>query len=81
MKPIISVRPGNRYHKWLVLERDFTRSDSSHHTFWRCRCACGAERIVSSSNLVTGTSKTCGCSHLQHPHPGRPPSLANRLVG
>ena len=29
--------------------------------FWLCRCSCGAETRVSSSNLVQGHTQSCGC--------------------
>lgn len=35
---------------------------------WLCRCACGKKHIVSSSNLLNGTTKSCGClAHIPHP--------------
>jgi len=30
-------------------------------TYWECRCECGKERIVSSDNLRSGHTKSCGC--------------------
>jgi len=29
--------------------------------YWLCRCDCGIEKIVESSNLRNGHSKSCGC--------------------
>jgi hypothetical protein len=34
---------------------------SRRHSFFRCRCKCGTERVVLGSNLVTGVSQSCGC--------------------
>ena len=28
---------------------------------WRCKCDCGKEVIVQSSNLINGNTKSCGC--------------------
>jgi hypothetical protein len=28
---------------------------------WRCVCECGAEKVVASSDLVSGMTKSCGC--------------------
>lgn len=28
---------------------------------WRCRCDCGKETIVLSSNLKAGLTRSCGC--------------------
>lgn len=33
-------------------------------TRWHCRCECGTETDVLTSNLTSGTTKTCGCSRL-----------------
>lgn len=30
-------------------------------SFWRCRCECGQETVVSYSNLMSGHTKSCGC--------------------
>jgi hypothetical protein len=30
-------------------------------TIWRCECACGNEKIVTTCNLRTGVVKSCGC--------------------
>lgn len=30
-------------------------------TMWRCLCECGQETVVSSSNLYSGNTKSCGC--------------------
>lgn len=29
--------------------------------FWECQCICGRVAIVRSNNLLTGTTKSCGC--------------------
>jgi hypothetical protein len=31
---------------------------------WVCRCDCGAELAVRSTNLVSGNTRSCGCSQL-----------------
>src|SRR5690606_38810465 len=36
-------------------------SDKYGRTRWNCRCSCGASLIVSSNNLRTGNTKSCGC--------------------
>lgn len=33
----------------------------THLTLWECVCDCGNTKIVSSSNLVQGVTKSCGC--------------------
>ena len=32
---------------------------------WLCKCECGTVRLVDISNLYHGTSKSCGCLHVE----------------
>lgn len=32
---------------------------------WKCSCVCGSEVIVTSSNLSTGHTTSCGCTHKE----------------
>lgn len=36
---------------------------SKKHNNWLCKCECGKQCIVSTGNLLSGNSMTCGCSH------------------
>lgn len=39
---------------------------SKHKTaLWLCSCDCGATRIVLSSSLLSGATKSCGCLHRE----------------
>lgn len=49
---------GLRFTRLLVLGPAEGQSDQKK---WRCRCDCGVERDVLSSNLCAGYSKSCGC--------------------
>lgn len=58
-------------------------------TFWKCKCECGNEAVVSASDLVSGSTKSCGCLKLEfyrnlpalhRSHKGDP-SWANRIHG
>ena len=50
-----------RFGKLTVLF--FTgKKDSQGHSIWRCRCDCGKELDVFSTNLRSGTSTSCGCT-------------------
>jgi hypothetical protein len=53
---------GKRFGRWQVLSRpdDLPRTPAR----WLCRCDCGTERVITSSNLVRGMSKSCGCGRL-----------------
>jgi hypothetical protein len=40
--------------------------DKSGHRQWLCRCDCGTEKIVSSSNLRNGRSRSCAGAHVRN---------------
>jgi hypothetical protein len=50
---------GQRFGRWLVLERTSSPSDSRSH--WRCRCDCGTVKAVSATSLRSGATHSCGC--------------------
>lgn len=33
----------------------------NHIGYWRCRCSCGEEILVSTGNLNSGNTTSCGC--------------------
>ena len=50
---------GEKFGRWTVLGRadDYYTGNSR----WNCICSCGAERVVMSTILRRGESKSCGC--------------------
>jgi hypothetical protein len=62
MAPRAAVQPGERYGRLFVLEEEGRKRD---HRAYRCRCDCGEEVIVASTNLRTGNTKSCGCLHRE----------------
>ena len=51
---------GERFGRWFVVEKvDNVNGVSESH--WKCRCDCGAEKIVKGINLTRGKSRSCGC--------------------
>ena len=46
---------GQRFGKWTVSNERFGAD-------WKCICDCGTVKIIHSSSLKLGTSKSCGCS-------------------
>lgn len=48
-------RAGEKYERLLVLEKSKTPR------MWRCRCDCGAELLVTGTNLASGNTRSCGC--------------------
>lgn len=49
---------GERFGQWLVLSR--AKNTKNGNTRFLCRCDCGTEKEVSSSNLKYGQSTGCG---------------------
>ena len=47
-----------RFEHWTVLCRAEKRGSES---YWICKCDCGRTKVVVSSSLRNGTSKSCGC--------------------
>ena len=50
---------GQRFGKLLVLQRIDKRGQ---HYIWKCQCDCGGLTEVSSTNLKTGHTTSCGCN-------------------
>ena len=50
---------GKKFGRWLVISME--RDSDKRITFYKCKCDCGKELVVRSSNLISGQSKSCGC--------------------
>ncbi len=50
---------GRRFGRLTAVERLAHYKDGK--TYYRCICDCGTETIISSSSLVSGLTKSCGC--------------------
>lgn len=50
---------GLKFDRITVIRRD--GSDSFGRAKWLCKCICGNITSVQSGNLITGTTKSCGC--------------------
>ncbi len=51
---------GQKFGKLTVIERD--GSTAYNKALWRCRCDCGNETFVVGSHLISGNTRSCGCS-------------------
>lgn len=49
---------GRRFKKLTVIEKAYK---DGYFVYWRCKCDCGNETIVYSSNLTRGVTRSCGC--------------------
>lgn len=52
---------GHQFGRWKVIER--VENDKLRRSMWKCKCDCGNIKIVPSSALRRGQSKSCGCFH------------------
>ena len=59
---------GKRYAHLTVLERFGTTN--YREATWLCRCDCGKETVVISSNLRRGNTRSCGHLHRRENNDG-----------
>lgn len=59
---------GSRFENLVVLSRadDIILSSGRRKTAWLCICDCGRRTTVAAENLVTGHTRSCGCSARKH---------------
>lgn len=50
---------GQRFGRLTVIAK--TDKRSGHNICWLCKCDCGNEVVVSSHNLKSGNTQSCGC--------------------
>ena len=49
---------GKKFNRLLII--DFSEN-KNNRTAWICKCDCGNIKIVNSSKLISGHTKSCGC--------------------
>lgn len=54
----MDAKPGSVIGKWTIL---YEIPRKNRYRYFRCKCACGRERDVCASNLLSGKTKSCGC--------------------
>jgi hypothetical protein len=54
---------GKQFGRLTVLE--YSHTNKHGQSMWKCRCACGSERIVTGSHLKSGHSISCGCYNAE----------------
>ena len=72
-----SLMVGRRFGKLMVLRRG--ENNSRGEARWVCRCDCGKETLVTTANLNSGNSKSCGCDRGIIKHGGVLKGKAERL--
>lgn len=61
-KGILKDLTGKHFGNLTVLGRASSRiNHGQKKTYWLCKCKCGNEKEVLSSNLLRGNSKSCSC--------------------
>lgn len=55
---MISV--GSTFGRLTVIRYGW-RDQPAHKTYWICRCSCGMEKINTNANLLSGSTRSCGC--------------------
>ena len=50
---------GQRFGRLIILEMLYRYKGKN--TYCRCKCDCGNEKIILTSNVISGKSKSCGC--------------------
>lgn len=51
---------GRRYGKLIVLSMA-DKPENANGSYWKCKCDCGEETVVSAKSLKCGDTKSCGC--------------------
>jgi len=70
--PALKPLDGMRFGRWEVLRLSHVvREKGQSLVFYICRCDCGSERAVRSSNLVGRSSTSCGCFREELSHQPR----------
>lgn len=52
---------GKKFGRLIVLERGLNDSSKRKRVRWQCRCECGKQVLVLSTNLIQGYIRSCGC--------------------
>ena len=67
---------GKRYNRLTVIRRS-DKPPQNGAVFWECKCDCGNIKEVTTSNLINGLVKSCGCLRG-----GKPPKdLTGQVFG
>lgn len=53
------IAVGKKYHRLTAIQR--VKVDAEQY-WWLCKCDCGKEKLVRSSCLRGGKTKSCGCT-------------------
>jgi hypothetical protein len=55
---------GQRFGRWIVIDKISIIKRNRKIIRWLCRCDCGTERSINGNDLRMGRSNSCGCSNI-----------------
>ena len=53
---------GQRFGRWIVLDKNEEVSKQKKRSYWNCICECGNTQIIVGKDLKSGKTTSCGCS-------------------
>lgn len=56
---------GQTFGKLTVIEETSERDPNTRAIMWKCKCECGSEILVSTKNLTSHHTQSCGCLKSQ----------------
>lgn len=45
----------------LLTVKSLSNVDDKYNVIWNCKCECGTEKLIKSTHLKNGNTKSCGC--------------------
>jgi hypothetical protein len=51
------------FNRWTVI--NYAGKNKFGNLLWNCICECGTEKIIQSSHLKSGNTKSCGCYQIE----------------
>jgi len=55
----------NKKYNKLTVIGETKEKDKFGNKLWICKCECGNSTIISTHNLISGHTKSCGCLHKE----------------
>lgn len=64
---VVTSLIGQRFERLIVIAvaAAVRRPNGRTRTRWLCRCDCGRESTVTTTDLKSGNTRSCGCLHLE----------------
>src|SRR5215831_7534678 len=62
---------GQKFGRLIVIELANRNLWVNRRATWICKCECGSEKIVSSTDLVSNHTRSCGCLRVDRTVQGK----------